>query len=619
MKKLLYPGIRYLFILTIFFSLTAFIFSDRDDDQINRSPEITASELFEHVKYLASEKMEGRLPGTEGDRLAQEYFIKEFREYGLQPGGVDGFIQPFNMVTSVRLGEINKFNINTGNRILELKVSEDFLPMGFSSNEEINAPLVFAGYGISAPDLNYDDYRDANGNTIDLTGKIAVIMRNSPTSKDPHNNKFQRYESIRYKTSQAKANNAMGIIFITGPASTSQDNLMRLSFDNSAKDAGISVVHLKRNLIEEIFTANGLDLNNIQTEIDNSLTPNSFEIKNSSANIKTSVIPAEVTTGNVIAFLEGSDPVKKNEVIVIGAHYDHVGYGEYGSLYSGSDKQIHYGADDNASGSAGVLEIAQKLAANKSNLERSYLFMLFAGEEAGLLGSAYFVKSDLFKKYNITAMLNMDMVGRMENNKLIIYGTGSSPFWESTIKDLNDNYKMEITYTEGGFGRSDHANFYRNDIPALHFFTGTHPDYHSPTDTYDKINSADMERVVNLVYDLALKLDKTIARPQFTKVETPTTTNQNQSMSNVSVYVGTIPDYSYQGDGLKISGVKEDSPADKGGLIGDDIIIKFGETDVKTIYDYMFAMGKYKVGDEVDIVVLRNGAEEKLKVKMGSR
>jgi aminopeptidase YwaD len=618
MGKLLNSGIRYFLILSFFFSLTAFTLSSRNEDPINRSPEITSDELFEHIKYLASEKLEGRLPGTEGDRLAQEYFIKEFREYGLQPGGVDGYIQPFKMVTNVALGEINRFNLHTGNRILELKVSEDFLPMGFSSNEEINAPLVFAGYGISAPDLNYDDYRDRSGNKIDLTGKIAVIMRYSPTSKDPHNNKFQRYESIRYKTSQAKENNAKGIIFITGPVSSTQDNFMRLSYDNSSKDAGLSIIHLKRNYIEDIFTSNGFDLNNIQTEIDNSLTPNSFEILNASANVKVSVVPHEVTTGNVIAFLEGSDPVKKNEVIVIGAHYDHVGYGEYGSLYSGSDKQIHYGADDNASGSAGVLEIAQKLAGSKNNLDRSFLFILFGGEEAGLLGSAYFVKSDLFKKYNITAMLNMDMIGRMDNNKLIIYGTGSSPVWESSIKDLNGSYNFEITYTEGGFGRSDHANFYRNDIPALHIFTGTHPDYHSPSDTYDKINSADQEKVVNLVYDLAIELDKSTARPQFTKVETPTS-SQTQSMSNVSVYVGTIPDYSYQGDGMKISGVKEDSPADKGGLKGEDIIIKFGETEVKNIYDYMFAMGKYKTGDEVDILVLRNGVEEKVKVKMGSR
>ena len=472
------------------------------------------------------------------------------------------------------------------------------------------------GYGISAPEQNYDDYKDKNGNEIDVKGKILVIMRYSPGENDPHNNPFEKYEPSRYKTLSARDGEAAGIIFITGPQS-GEDALQKMKYDNVMQNAGLPVISCKREIIENVFRDNGLDLSKIQSEINETKIPNSFVLANAKATIETDVEPEEAITNNVIGFIEGSDPVLKKEVIVIGAHKDHLGYGLYGSLYKGNDRLIHNGADDNASGTAGLLEIAQKISANKKKFGRSVLFIAFGAEEAGLLGSAYFVKSKLFENYNITAMLNMDMIGRLKDNKLIIYGTGTSSVWNGSLDKINSSYNFNITKNPEGFGPSDHSSFYTKNIPVLHFFSGTHADYHSPTDDIEKINSEGEAKIVNMVYDVAMDLNNMKSKPDFIKVVVAS--NENRTMGNVKVYVGTIPDYSYSGEGMKITGAKEGSPAEKGGLMSEDIIIKFGNKDVKNIYDYMYAMGEFKPGEEAEITVLRKNEKVTLKVILGSR
>ncbi|MCY7361816.1 MAG: M28 family peptidase, partial [Ignavibacteria bacterium] len=254
---------------------------------------------------------------------------------------------------------------------------------------------------------------------------------------------------------------------------------------------------------------------------------------------------------------------------------------------------------------------------NKKELKRSILFMCFGAEEAGLLGSAYFTKSELFGKYNIVAMLNMDMIGRMADNKLIVYGTGTSLALNNILDSINNDFKFNVTKNPEGFGPSDHSSFYAKNIPVLHFFTGTHTDYHSPTDDIEKINSDGGVKVASMVYDITMALDEMQSKPDFIKVVSANT--ENKTMGNVKVYVGTIPDYSATVEGMKLAGVKEGSPAEKGGLKAEDIIIKFGAKDVKNIYDYMYAMGEYKPGEEADVIVLRNNEKVNLKIVLGSR
>lgn len=602
------------------FSIYSFDFlpsDDKDNIEKVRNNEITGEEIYQHIKYLSADELEGRFPGTIGDSLTGSYIANEFLKYNVNPAGENGYFQPFEIYTHVKLAGVNEFQVDMGKEKNTYKIEEDFIPFGFSGKGKIEGELVFLGYGISAPEQNYDDYKDKNGNDIDIKGKILVMMKYSPGGSDSHNNPFEKYEPTRFKTLNARDGNAAGIIVINGP-NAGDDKLIRMTYDNVLQDAGLPVIDCKREIIEKIFTKNGLDLLKIQNEIDSTKTPNSFVLKNANALIETNVEPVKVTTYNVIGFLEGNDPVLKNEVIVIGAHIDHLGYGLYGSLYAGNDKQIHNGADDNASGTAGLLEIAQKIATMKRDvLKRSILFIGFGAEEAGLLGSAYFTKSKLFEKMNVTAMLNMDMIGRLTDDKLIIYGTGTSPVWDGMLDSLNNEYNFKVTKIPDGFGPSDHSSFYAKNIPVLHFFSGTHTDYHSPSDDFEKINSEGEVQITNFVYETALTLDKMESKPDFVKVVS--SDNEKRSMGSVKVYVGTIPDYSSTEEGMKLAGVKEGSPAEKGGLMAEDIIIKFGGKDVKNIYDYMYAMGEFKPGEEAEVVVLRKNEMVTLKIKLGSR
>ncbi|MBK8552842.1 MAG: M28 family peptidase [Ignavibacteria bacterium] len=606
------------FVLT--FCIYSFNFlpsDDKDNIEKVRNNEITGEEIYQHIKYLSADELEGRFPGTIGDSLTGSYIANEFQKYNVNPAGEIGFFQPFEIYTHVKLAGVNEFQVDMGKQKNTFKVEEDFIPFGFSGKGKVEGELVFLGYGISAPEQNYDDYKDKNGNDIDIKGKILVMMKYSPGGSDAHSNPFEKYEPTRFKTLNARDGNAAGIIVINGP-NAGDDKLIRMTYDNVLQDAGLPVIDCKREIIEKIFTENGLDMLKIQNEIDSTKTPNSFVLKNAKALIETNVEPVKVTTNNIIGFLEGNDPVLKNEVIVIGAHIDHLGYGLYGSLYAGNDKQIHNGADDNASGTAGLLEIAQKISTlKKDDLKRSILFIGFGAEESGLLVSAYFTKSKLFEQMNIAAMLNMDMIGRLTDDKLIIYGTGTSPVWDGMLDSLNNEYNFKITKTPDGFGPSDHSSFYAKNIPVLHFFSGTHPDYHSPADDYEKINSAGEVQIANFVYETAMTLDKMEVKPDFVKVVS--SDNEKRSMGSVKVYVGTIPDYSSTEEGMKLAGVKEGSPAEKGGLMAEDIIIKFGGKDVKNIYDYMYAMGEFKPGEEAEVVVLRKKEMVTLKIKLGSR
>lgn len=584
----------------------------------NDGPEITKEELKEHLMYLADSSLAGRFPGTDGDRLAQDYIINEFKKSGLTPAGTNGsYIQEFEMATQMVLGQNNSASVSTGDMTYDLVVKENYTPLGLTGNGTASGKLVFAGYGIDAPEQNYDDFKDTLGNNLDIKGKILVMMRFGPDHLNPHGNQFEKYEDTRYKTLIPRDEGAAGIIIVNGPEYDENDRLMRLRYDNVMGNQGIPVINVKRDIMDAVFKANGYDLKELQKRINEQNQPYSFELAKGSATFETNVTPSLAKTGNILGFIEGNDPVLKNEVIVVGAHYDHVGYGLYGSLASTKEELIHYGADDNASGTTAVMEIAEKLAANRKDLKRSVLLMLFGAEEAGLIGSAYFTNSPMFSNYNIVAMLNMDMIGRYKD-KLTIYGIGTSPVWETMLTNINNNtYKLNIGFLPDGFGPSDHSSFYAKKIPVLHFFTGTHEDYHRPSDTYDKINYDAQESVARMVYDTALELINADSKPQFTEVKQEQ--NQQQTTGQMRVTVGTIPDYGYSGEGLKITGVRGGSPGEKAGLKAGDIIIKFGDTSIKNIYDYTNVLGKYNPDDEVDVIVKRGNDEITMKIKLEKR
>jgi hypothetical protein len=573
--------------------------------------EITADNVLSHIKYLASDELAGRFPGTAGDSLAEEYGIRQFKSFGLFPAGDDGYRQRFQFNSGIEKGAGNTAVIKLNDEETPLTIDKDYTVLGFSSVGQSSGELVFCGYGINSKEQSYNDFEN-----IDVKGKIAVIMRYSPAGQsNPHDNPFYNNEMPRMKCTIAKDAGAIGVILITGPES-GDDELTAMKFSASNEVVGIPVINVKRNYFDNIFKENGKDLKEIQQQIDKNKKPNSFLLKGSAANIKTDLKYIIANTSNIIGFLEGTDPVLKNEVVVIGAHMDHLGDGmHYGSLNETGKPAIHNGADDNASGSAGVIEIAHKMTTEGGN-KRSYLFMLFSGEEAGLLGSAYFTRSDLYTKYNIVCMVNMDMIGRMTDNKLIIEGAGTSSIWKHAIDSLNTlKENLTLTFKDEGFGPSDQSSFYAKNLPVLQIFTGLHPDYHRPSDDWDKINAEGEAKVLNLVSQIINYIDARSEKPDFLKGSV----EKEKTMTGFKVTVGIVPDYSSSVEGLQIMGVKPGSPGENAGMKAGDIVIKMGSHVIKNIYDYTYALGDFKPGDETEIVVKRGDEEITMKVQFSKK
>ena len=579
-------------LIAVLFVITAFNSSDK-------SPKITSGEVMEHVKYLASDELAGRFPGTKGDSLAEDYIIKQFTSYKLKPAGEDGFKQSFNYVSEVRLGENNSLIFTSVNVNLPLKAVEDYIPLGFSPVGGAEGKLVFAGYGINAPEQNYNDFKD-----IDLKGKIAVILRNSPGYNNPHDNPFASYENPRRKSNMVKEAGAIGVIIINGP-NHGEDELMRLRV--SSEKLEIPAVSMKRGKIEELFKLNNKDLAKIQADMDSLKTTASFDIPDANAKIQVDLKFITSYTNNIIGMIEGSDPVLKNEVIVVGAHMDHLGDGmKYGSLHDSHEPAIHNGADDNASGVAGILEMAQYYSDKKKSLKRSIIFMTFSAEEAGLIGSAYFTKSELFKKYNIVSMLNLDMIGRLADNKLTVGGVGTSGVWDKMLDSLNGISKFALSKNNEGFGPSDHSSFYAKEVPVLFFFTSLHSDYHRPTDDWDKINAGGEVKILDMVVNVIDCINNLAVKPDYIKSKEDPNVTKN---TGFRVTLGIIPDYSSSSDGLSITGVKSGSVGEKAGLKANDVIKKMGDFEIKNIYDYTDALSRFKPGDET-VLIVKRGEEE---------
>ena len=570
----------------------------------NNNPEITAQEIKDHITYLASDELEGRMTGSKQLYIAAEYLKNEFESYGLKPLFGESYFQEYPFMEKLELSDNNSLKIIDNKKNLETSaiLNQDFTPLAFSDNLTVSGNLIFAGYGISAKDLNYDDYENIN-----VEGKIVVVFRNHPDMKSPHS-KFEQYASLRYKSTTARDKGAKGIIFINTNDKT-DDPLIELRYDNAAKISGISIVSLKKDIL------NFIPLSDMQNEIDSTLSPKSFYVdKNITVSISTEVLEIQGKSINVGGYIDPVNEKFKDEYLVIGAHFDHLGWGEQNSLYTG-EPAIHNGADDNASGTSGVLELAEKFSSIKDKLDRKVIFIAFSGEELGLLGSSYAANNFPLPIENDIAMINLDMVGRLnDKNDLIVYGTGTSTKWKNILDDKND-YDLNLTFNDEGFGPSDQSSFYGKKVPVLFFFTGTHSDYHKPSDDVDKINPSGEEKVLKYVYDVAASIVNSDTRPDYISVERKDT----GKMTGTRVYVGTVPDFAGDVDGYKLGGVTDGSPAAKAGLLAGDIIVQFGDKKISNIYDFTYALGNYVPGDKVNVVVKRGEEELTLEVELGSR
>ena len=579
--------------------------------------------LQKHIKLLASDSLEGRLTGSKGATEAARYIAKEFERLGLKPlampPGKNGsgsrnsperFLQKFPYVAGVSLGTRNTFVFRRDGQTKpeKFEVGTDWLPLGFSSSAKVQGGAVFVGYGITASELSHNDYAGVNA-----TGKIAVALQGTPDGDNPHG-QFARFEGVRWKAVAARNAGAAALVVIARDENFKEDRLTKLAYDNSAGDAGLPVVVISRWAAGLVLPYSGFFLSQLEKSSIEKAPDNSRPLIGE-VNLSTDIVRNETPAYNVIGMLEGSDPLLKNEVIIIGAHYDHLGRGGEGSgSLAPRAGEIHHGADDNASGTAGVLELARLFTAQKPRPKRTIVFMTFGGEEEGLLGSNYYVNHPLLPLANTVAMINMDMIGRMKDSRLILGGVGSAKEWRD-ITSADAEKTFQLTLTEDGFGPSDHSSFYAKQIPVLFFWTGTHNDYHKPSDTFEKINYGDEARILQMVARIVNRLDAADKRLTYTTAKS----DPAPRTGGFRVYLGTIPNYADTNDGLLLDGVRDDSPAAKAGLKAGDRIVKIGSHDIRNVYDYTAALGEMKAGEEYLFEVIRGQQKLSLKVTPEAR
>ena len=433
------------------------------------------------VKSLTAPPMEGRGDGTKGLSLAAHMLEKRYKHLGLKPAGANGYFQPFSLITGAKLRSAqNHFLIEESAQKRELKLNQDFVPFSFSSSDSVNAPVVFAGYGASAEEFGYDDYTD-----LDVKDKTVVVLRYEPAgfADKAGNTGLTRHAQLITKAINARNHGAKAIILLNGKLGDGEEDLLtRFGSVSGPENTGIVLVQVKNDVAEHWFQSAGKSLAEVQGQINHGTKPLSFSFPETlRMTIHVDIETTRATVNNVLAYLPG----KTDEYVIIGAHYDHLGRGNYDSLAPSQIGQIHPGADDNASGTAGVLELARLFAPRKGELQRGILFMSFAGEELGLLGSAYWAQNPTLPLEKAIAMLNMDMIGRIKDDKVYIGGVGTGTSLKAVIEQAQSKSNFKIEYSPGGYAASDHTSFVTKHIPVLFFFSGLHSDYHKPSDTWD--------------------------------------------------------------------------------------------------------------------------------------
>lgn len=514
------------------------------------------------VQYLASDLLEGREAGTKGERMAADYIRQKFESIGLMPyGDSTTYLQKFPFSAPPKVGE--KCALQIGRK--QLRVGEDYYPLAMSAAGALRTKLMKCGYGIVAPDLGYNDY-----DGIDVKGRAAAFSIGSPDGIHPHS-KYLAYHDLRARIEKAVELGAVAVVLYNNDATAEPPSE---EMNDKTSSVGVPVVYVKGDLYKQVIeTGNPVAMN-------------------------VDIIRQQMTAMNVVGVLDNGKP----NTVVIGAHFDHLGYGEEGSLYRG-EPAIHNGADDNASGVAVLLQLARDLSEMDETRGNDYLFIAFSGEEKGLYGSNWWTKHPTVPLDGITYMINMDMVGRVDSTSdLAINGVGTSPTWEEVKRIQVGNFHVKTS--EGGIGPSDHTSFYLNNIPAIHFFSGSHADYHKPSDDEDKVNYDGMLRVTRFIESLITTLNDD-PKLVFTKTQDADTA----ATPRFTVTMGVVPDYMFDGKGMRIDGVTDGKAAAHAGLKPGDVVVKLGDHGVSDMMSYMKALGAFKKGDATKVTVIRDGKE----------
>jgi len=626
------------------------------------------SQLRADIKFLASEELRGRSVTDETIEVAAGYLVERMQGIGLKTDLVGGKArQPFSVKLGSSVGdaEDNELTLSTDGENTDTKLvrlNHGLMPLALgSSKANVSGPVVFAGYGITAPRLEYDDYAG-----IDADGAIVIILRKEPQASDPES-KFSGTQNTRHAFFATKIQNAIkhgakAILLVNDPASVREAvqavreridqeksrkeklaqqlqqlpedaNNVRKSIEQKiananqmikslgddlpnvqqgvlgVTDAGvrpgnqqsIPIVSVARDVISQALSdAAGTELAELESAIDETGSPRSVELKGVTATLKAELRPSVANTNNVLGLLPGKGKLA-DQTVVVGAHYDHVGMGGYGSLAPGTIA-IHNGADDNASGTAAMLAIAGRMMDRLSGVEshRRVLFMGFSAEERGLLGSQHYVKNPVFPLESTVAMVNLDMVGRLRDNELTIYGTGSAPTFDALVETANEPYEFDLFKVASGYGPSDHQSFYMAGVPVLFFFTGLHDNYHRPSDDFDKIEFGGLTRITDIVSDVTYELATLEQRPEYAETE-----NRVRVRRQITAYMGVS--LANRDDSVVISGLVQGAPAERAGLKTGDTLKKLGNTSVKNSQQVLEVMRSRSPGQKIPATVERDG------------
>jgi Zn-dependent M28 family amino/carboxypeptidase len=559
-----------------------------------------ASKTRAHVEALASTRFEGRLAGSNGERLASDYLVAELEKIGAKPlPGQPDLRLPFEFTAGTKDGG-STIGVGVTTRAPARALS-------FSDNGDVSGPVVFAGYGIVVPEgqsFGYDSYA-----TLDVKDKIVLVLRYFPEDAEQKTRSvLARYADLRYKAMAARQHGAKAMIVVAGPRSPNAGELVPMTFDTALAGSGIVAVSVTGNDAARMFAPSGKTLEEAQKALDDA-NPHAagFALTGITAQVHAAVEREKRTGHNVVAYLPATVPVSAvaKPWVAVGAHYDHLGHGEAGNTLAGKDDagKVHAGADDNASGSAAVLAIAATLA--NEPRRRNVIVGFWSGEELGLIGSTAFATRPPVPLDALAAYLNFDMVGRMQDNKLTVQATGTSPAWGRLLEQANIAAGFDLAVQADPYQPTDVATFNLASVPSLSFFTGTHADYHKPSDTADKIDYEDLDRIVGFAASIVRRIEDTVEAPAFTKVDQ--TLQGGGGRAGVRVYTGTIPDYSTEVKGLLLGGVVGGGPAEQAGLKKGDVIVEIAGQTIANIYDYTYALDVLKIGQPAKVVYMREG------------
>jgi hypothetical protein len=569
-----------------------------------------AAWLLDQVKSLAAPDMEGRGAGTPGGERAMRYIARAFEDAGLRPGGDGGFFQRFDVPTGVRLGRPTAVEVVAPAR-RALAPGREFVPLAVSADGDVTGDALFVGYGITAPDLGYDDYAG-----VDARGRIVIALTGEPRGRDPAS-PFRRPDAYHFsershKIINAREHGALAILLVAHPSGP--DALPALA--GVSQPLGIPAIALSRAAAEALIAPAGTRLEDLARAIDDGLAPRSTALAGVRVHAQVTLRREHGATANVVGLVPGTDPALRGEAIVIGAHHDHLGRGGEGSLAPDTVGAVHPGADDNASGTAVVMALARAFAA-AGGAPRTLVFVAFGAEEPGLLGSSRYVAKPAIPLDRTVLMVNLDMVGRLRGGRLYVGGVDTGRGLRAIVTDAARAAGVAVELRGDPFAPSDHTAFYVAGRPVLLFFTGAHADYHRPSDTADKIDAAGLRAVAAVVARVVAAVAAAPTPPAYAKVDTPTAARPRGAYGP---YFGVVPEFGGEpGAGVRVGGVRPGSPAERAGVRAGDVIVRFGGVTVKTLEDLTFGLRAHRPGDRVAVVVVRDGREHEVDAVLEER